>query len=74
MDSSVLLDVVAGDVPSAGRAAEALQNARAEGELLVCECVIAEIAPEISPPRRAGCGAAKRISQRLGHPFCSFQC
>jgi predicted nucleic acid-binding protein len=51
VDSSVLLDVVAGDVPSAGRAAEALQNARAEGELLVCECVIAEIAPEISVER-----------------------
>jgi predicted nucleic acid-binding protein len=51
VDSSVLLDVVFDD-PRYGRAsAAALRQARAEGSLVVSECVVAEIGPALEGDR-----------------------
>jgi predicted nucleic acid-binding protein len=47
VDSSVLLDVLVNS-PDAARSERALQDASAQGSLIVCECVIAEIRPAIS--------------------------
>ncbi|NQT51487.1 type II toxin-antitoxin system VapC family toxin [bacterium] len=45
VDSSVILDVVTNDVRFADAAERALRTAVAEGQLVVCECVLAEIRP-----------------------------
>jgi predicted nucleic acid-binding protein len=48
VDSSVLLDVLCDDPVHALSSAALLQRARAEGRLVVCECVVAEIRPALS--------------------------
>jgi predicted nucleic acid-binding protein len=45
LDSSVILDVVVDDVEHAEASARALQRALAEGQLIICECVLAEVRP-----------------------------
>jgi predicted nucleic acid-binding protein len=45
VDSSVLLDVVTGDPAHVDASERALRRAAEEGALVVCECVLAEIAP-----------------------------
>ena len=45
VDSSVLLDVLTDDPAFAGKSEAALRQAMAEGVLLVCETVVAEILP-----------------------------
>lgn len=47
IDSSVLLDVLA-DSDHADRSEAALRRAMAEGGLILCECVVAEIRPALS--------------------------
>jgi predicted nucleic acid-binding protein len=45
LDSSVLLDVVTDSPEHAESSERELRRARAEGALIVCECVVAEIRP-----------------------------
>lgn len=45
VDSSVILDVLTADVKHAERSEAALQKAGGDGALIVCEVVLAEIAP-----------------------------
>jgi predicted nucleic acid-binding protein len=45
VDSSVILDVLAGDSTKASDSLAALRKASQEGRLIVCECVIAEVRP-----------------------------
>lgn len=47
VDSSVILDVLAGGGAAAAGSQKALRRARAEGRLIVCECVLAEIYPAL---------------------------
>ncbi len=49
IDSSVLLDVVCNDRLYADKSETALRVASAEGSLIICECVIAEIRPAFHP-------------------------
>lgn len=49
VDSSVLLDVLVDDPAHADGSERALRQALAEGGLIVCECVIAEVRPSLSP-------------------------
>lgn len=49
VDSSVLLDVVTDSSAHAEMSERALRQARAEGALIVCECVVAEIRPAFRP-------------------------
>lgn len=51
VESSVLLDVLAGRPEAAQKAAESLACCAAEGRLIVCETVIAEVAPETGADR-----------------------
>ena len=52
VDTSVILDVLTAD-PAHGESSEAaLRRARADGKLIVCECVIAEIYPALSDRNR----------------------
>lgn len=52
VDSSVLLDVLVNDPVHEARSAGLLRQARMEGRLIVCECVMAEIRPAFdSTPR-----------------------
>ena len=46
-DSSVLLDVLCDDAVHADASTALLQRARAEGCLVVCECVVAELRPAL---------------------------
>lgn len=48
IDSSVILDVLVGDASFAERAHNALNQARQQGALIVCETVVAEICPALS--------------------------
>ncbi len=48
VDSSVLLDVLCDDQSHADSSEKALRKAMAEGRLIVCECVLAEIRPALS--------------------------
>jgi predicted nucleic acid-binding protein len=50
VDSSALLDVVTASEKFADRSEKALRKAIAEGGLVVCECVLAEISPAFSSP------------------------
>jgi predicted nucleic acid-binding protein len=45
VDSSVLLDVITDDVRFGDSSSDALSRAVREGQLIVCECVLAEIRP-----------------------------
>lgn len=45
IDSSVLLDVLVNSPTHAEASEQALRKARAEGGLILCECVLAEIRP-----------------------------
>ena len=51
VESSVLLDVLAGTPDAAQRAAERLALCALEGRLIVCEMVIAEVTPEVGDDR-----------------------
>jgi predicted nucleic acid-binding protein len=50
VDSSALLDVVTASGKFADRSEKALRKAIAEGGLVVCECVLAEISPAFASP------------------------
>lgn len=54
VDTSVILDVLTGDPTFAELSEAALRQARAEGKLIVCECVIAEIFPALNDRTRLG--------------------
>jgi predicted nucleic acid-binding protein len=54
VDSSVILDVITDDQTWAPASAVALRQAMQEGCLVLCECVVAEIMPAISPEDWAG--------------------
>jgi len=43
IDSSVLLDVVCNDRQYADKSETAIRIASAEGSIIICECVVAEI-------------------------------
>ena len=45
LDSSVLLDVITDSAVHAEASEQCLRQARAEGAVIICECVIAEIRP-----------------------------
>ncbi len=45
VDSSVILDVLTNDPSYATRSESTLRNAQAQGQLVVCDCVISEIYP-----------------------------
>jgi predicted nucleic acid-binding protein len=47
VDSSVLLDVLCADPHFATSSEKALRTSMADGQLVVCECVIAEITPAL---------------------------
>jgi predicted nucleic acid-binding protein len=53
VESSVLLDILAGDETSALQAAELLSRCAGEGDLIVCETVIAEVVPEVGADHMA---------------------
>ena len=50
VDTSVILDVLVDDPHYAAASETALRKARAEGKLVVCECVVAEIVPALTAP------------------------
>lgn len=45
VDSSALLDVLTGEAPFADASERVLRQAAGEGQLILCECVLAEIRP-----------------------------
>ena len=45
VDSSIILDVVTGDPRHADPSEEALRRASREGQVIACECVLAEVYP-----------------------------
>jgi len=47
LDSSVILDVLLPDSEHAQRSIEALKRARLEGQLIICDVVLAEITPVV---------------------------
>ncbi len=47
VDSSVILDVLADDAAFANRSSQALRQASAQGQLVICESVLAEIFPAL---------------------------
>jgi predicted nucleic acid-binding protein len=51
VESSVLLDVLAGAPESAASAAKLMMRCADEGRVIVCETVIAEITPEVGADR-----------------------
>ena len=50
VDSSVILDVVTADPRHADEAERVLRRASREGQIIVCECVLAEIHPAFDDP------------------------
>ena len=50
LDTSVALDILLPDSEFAGRSMEAFRRARAEGQVIVCEMVVAEITPVLPRP------------------------
>ena len=50
VDSSVILDVLTNDPTFADRSERALRSASREGQLVICECVLAEIYPALGGP------------------------
>ena len=67
VDSSVLLDVIIDAPRQAQRSENALRKAAAEGGLIICECVLAEIRPAFR-----GCRRDRSISHRLAIALRSF--
>jgi hypothetical protein len=49
VDTSVLLDVLLNDPQHAPASIKALRRAAVEGSLIVCEIVLAEVAPTLAP-------------------------
>jgi predicted nucleic acid-binding protein len=49
VDSSVLLDVLLNDPRHAPASVKALRRAAAEGSLILCDVVLAEVAPTLAP-------------------------
>jgi len=49
VDSSVLLDVLLNDPQHAPASMKALRRAEVEGSLILCDLVLAEVAPTLSP-------------------------
>jgi predicted nucleic acid-binding protein len=47
LDTSVILDVLAGNNPCCDSSMQAIRNARSTGKLIVCECVVAEVFPAL---------------------------
>lgn len=52
MDSSVVLDVLTDDPAHAGPAERVLRQASLQGQLIVCECVLAEVFPALGDRER----------------------
>jgi len=50
VDSSVILDVLTNDPTFAERSEQVLRKASGEGQLVICECVLAEIYPALGSP------------------------
>ncbi len=50
LDSSIILDVLTEDARHADASENLLRRASAEGQLVVCECVLAEIRPAFTGP------------------------
>jgi len=48
LDTSVILDVLAGTGAFSDSSMQTISRARREGRLIVCECVIAELLPALS--------------------------
>ena len=48
VDTSVLLDLLTDDATHGAASETALRDARAEGRLIACECVLAELRPALS--------------------------
>jgi len=48
LDTSVILDVLAGGNDFSDASMAAIRNVRGQGKLIVCECVLAEICPVLS--------------------------
>jgi len=53
VDSSVILDVLADDAAFAIPSSHALRQASAQGQLVICECVLAEIFPALGDRQTA---------------------
>lgn len=49
IDSSILLDVITDSANHADASQAALRKASSDGELIICECVLAEIRPALPP-------------------------
>jgi len=47
LDTSVILDVLVGKSTYCDPSMQAIRNARSEGKLIVCECVVAEVFPTL---------------------------
>ena len=47
LDSSVILDVLTGEGPFADASEALVRNARSQGKLVICECVLAEVRPAL---------------------------
>lgn len=47
VDTSVILDVLSGRSPFCDVSQQSLRRARAEGKLIICECVLAEVYPAL---------------------------
>jgi predicted nucleic acid-binding protein len=54
LDTSVILDVLTGNGAFSESSVRAVRKARAEGKLIVCECVVAEIFPAFSDQTEVG--------------------
>ena len=52
VDSSVILDVLTNDATFADRSENVLRKASGEGQLVVCECALAEIYPALGSTSR----------------------
>ena len=50
IDSSTILDVLTNDATFAEGSEQALRKASREGQLVICECVLAEIYPALGSP------------------------
>jgi predicted nucleic acid-binding protein len=50
LDSSIILDVLTEDAQHADASERLLRRASSEGQLVVCECVLAEIRPVFADP------------------------
>jgi predicted nucleic acid-binding protein len=51
LDTSVILDVLAGDSRFADSSMQAIREVRSQGRLIACECVLAEVFPALRDER-----------------------